>query len=293
MATWNTDNPAVGNQITADIADIEENLQELHDVITAITNGTLGTTTATDFQVDAVSTPAIWLDRARFEWKDADEIYIHAGAYHHVGTVSQVVYWNTKLTSDIGSPDASDWYYLYLDDSAIVTADTNLLTTTELLWSNTEPAWSDAKHGWYNGEDKCIFAVYSDASNNISEFWHDGGDQVLFFNTNDPFSEAPTDTYADVTLLVPKFSTKASISCTIIVSTGASDGSTYVYLRPKGSTVDILPYGVTTYHDPHRHVFMTPMFTDTSQRIQIKQAITNVYVEVNISVRGWYYPTGM
>ena len=41
MATWNADKPAFGNQVANDIPDIEENFQELHDVITAITNGTL------------------------------------------------------------------------------------------------------------------------------------------------------------------------------------------------------------------------------------------------------------
>ena len=55
MATWNTDKPAVGNQITADIADIEENLQELHDVIAAITSGTLGTTEPAAFTVDSLA----------------------------------------------------------------------------------------------------------------------------------------------------------------------------------------------------------------------------------------------
>jgi len=53
MATWNADKPALANAISADVPDCEENLQELHDVITAITNGTLGTTTAADFRVDA------------------------------------------------------------------------------------------------------------------------------------------------------------------------------------------------------------------------------------------------
>jgi len=55
MATWNTDKPAVGNTIAADIPDIEENLQELHDVIHAITDGTLGTTTAANFKVDVLA----------------------------------------------------------------------------------------------------------------------------------------------------------------------------------------------------------------------------------------------
>lgn len=55
MATWNTDKPAVGNSILADIADIEENLQELHDVIEAITSGTLGTTEPASFEVDTLA----------------------------------------------------------------------------------------------------------------------------------------------------------------------------------------------------------------------------------------------
>jgi len=55
MATWNTDNPKLTNQISADIPDIEENFQELHDVIEQITNGTLGTTAPASFAVDKIS----------------------------------------------------------------------------------------------------------------------------------------------------------------------------------------------------------------------------------------------
>ena len=55
MATWNASKPALTNTIAADIPDIEENFLELHDVITAITNGTLGTTTAANFRVDAIT----------------------------------------------------------------------------------------------------------------------------------------------------------------------------------------------------------------------------------------------
>ena len=51
MATWNTDKPAVANQVTDDVADIEENFQELHDVVEQLTNGTLGTTEPANFKV--------------------------------------------------------------------------------------------------------------------------------------------------------------------------------------------------------------------------------------------------
>lgn len=59
MATWNTDNPKTTNQILEDVADIEENLQELHDVIQAITTGTLGTTEPAAFTVDVVVAASI------------------------------------------------------------------------------------------------------------------------------------------------------------------------------------------------------------------------------------------
>jgi len=286
MATWNTDNPAVGNQITADIADIEENLQELHDVITAITNGTLGTTTAADFQVDAVSTPAIWLDRARFEWKDADEIYIHAGAYHHVGTVSQVVYWNSKLTSDIGSPDVSDWYYLYIDDSAVVTADTNLLTTTELLWSNTAPTWSDAKHGWYSGEDKCIFAVLTDASSNIIEFYHDGGDLVQY-NAPQTITETDPTTFATLSIVqMPVFSKKVQLTVRLEYVAGSGQA----YIRTTGSS-ELNSRIVGAIAEASTYSYNTlDIITDTSQRIDLD---TSNAMTVTLHVLGWYFSTGI
>ena len=61
MANWNADKPALANQVSADIPDIEENLQELHDVIEAITNGTLGTTTASDFKTKTLVPQNIWI----------------------------------------------------------------------------------------------------------------------------------------------------------------------------------------------------------------------------------------
>jgi len=51
MATWNTDKPALANQVSDDVPDIEENFQELHDVIEQLCNGTLGTTEPANFDI--------------------------------------------------------------------------------------------------------------------------------------------------------------------------------------------------------------------------------------------------
>ncbi len=56
MATWNVDKPALANQISNDVPDIEENLQELHDLLEHLTTGTLGTTTVTDFNLEFLAT---------------------------------------------------------------------------------------------------------------------------------------------------------------------------------------------------------------------------------------------
>jgi len=291
MATWNADKPAVGNQISADIPDIEENFQELHDVVQAITNGTLGTTTAADFKVDVLTSPAMWAEqRSQFVYKDADEIYINAGAYHHVGTVSQVVYWSSQLTIDIGSPDASDWYYLYIDDSAVVSNGTNLLTASEFLFSNTEPAWSDAKHGWYNGSDRCIFAVLTDGSSNIKEFFHDGGNLVKFaddITTNS--SGNITTSFADANALsIPKFSTRGLVhfAWTYV------DASSTVLWRTNGQTGSTGTRCVSAVAGSTFNFNTCDVITDSNQIIEVKESATSNNL-IDIWTTGWYFPAGM
>jgi len=289
MATWNSDKPAVGNQISEDIPDIEENFQELHDVITAITNGTLGTTEPANFQVDVLGTPAIWGEqRSQFVYKDTDEIYINPGCYHHVGTVSQYVYWNSQLTLDIGSPDASDWYYVYIDDSAVVSAGTNLLTASEFIFSNTEPSWSNAKHGWYNGDDRCIFAVYSNASSNIFEFFHDGGNCVLYPDFVADLSATDVDTaWTDVTLTIPKFSTNAEIT----IITSYVDGATTSYWRTNGQsgTTGLACGYIASAGESYNTLRVN---TDTSQKIEVRNSASNGNT-IAVYTSGFYLPTGI
>lgn len=64
MPTWNADKPALADQVSANIPHIKENLEELHDVVEAITNGTLGTTAAASFKVDALAADSIGLTAA-------------------------------------------------------------------------------------------------------------------------------------------------------------------------------------------------------------------------------------
>jgi hypothetical protein len=55
MATWNTNVPTITNTVSADISDIRENLNEIKSILEGITNGTVGTTEPTAFEVDQIS----------------------------------------------------------------------------------------------------------------------------------------------------------------------------------------------------------------------------------------------
>lgn len=87
-------------------------------------------------------------------------------------------YW--EITSDIthtmSTLDTSDFYYIYIDDSA---ASYPALDSSSIIHSNTEPAWSDAKQGYYNGDDRCIGVVWTEAANTIMKFGTScNGDEV-------------------------------------------------------------------------------------------------------------------
>ena len=224
--------------------------------------------------------------RAQFVWKDADEIYLNAGAYYHNGTTDQIVYWDSQLTYQFQNLAASDWSYLYIDDSAVVSAGTNLLTATELIDSTTEPAWSDAKHGWYNGEDKVIHAVRTDGSSNILEFHHDGGDCVIFDEDIDIVANVDIDdVFTDATLIIPKFSTKAIIYAKLNYVDGSS---TLSWKVNGGSTTKGVPIAAVEA-DSHLDSSVAQVFTDSSQIIEIKNSDSNGNT-VYLTTVGWYFP---
>ena len=228
--------------------------------------------------------------RAKFEWKDADEIYINPGAYFHAGTKNQIVYWNSQLILNIGTPTGPDWYYVYLDDSAIVTAGINLLTATEFIFSTTEPTWSGTKHGWYNGNDRCVFAIYvAVTTNNIEEFYHDGGDLVVANPFDDYANAVPGNSTSrdSVVLTIPSFCIKAYI----IVRTEYISAEDYSYISPKTTTLQVQAGVGWVNVDSTRSFTISTVFTDASQTVDIWTSAGNA--EMFVRTSGWYFPSGM
>ena len=249
---------------------------------------TLNSTTATigTLNVTTVNSPIVLpVHRSKFIYKDADEIYIDPGCYYHLGTSEQNIYWNSQLTFQFQNLANSDWSYLYLDDSAIVTLGAALITATELIDSTTEPTYSNTKHGWYNGEDKCIFAVLTDGSSNILEFFHMGGNFVLLADDIQNYTGKPSGTWTDVTLSGPKFSQDIDIT----IWTEDSDVEAIIQWRTNGQSggyghnIVAAPSG--GYAAATAHVI-----TDSSNRIEVRLSTSSSNLDVFVYTNGWYFP---
>ncbi len=228
--------------------------------------------------------------RPKFSWKDADEIYIEPFVNYHKGTSEQLLYCDLKLTYQFQNLAASDISYLYLDDSAIVSAGSALISNSELIDSLSVPIWSVSKHGWYSGEDKCIGGFKTDGSSQLTLFVHDGGDYFGYQDHVSDRAEADLDTtWTTVTLSIPKFATKAI--CTFI-SYAVIDAETLLYYRTYGDggagvLVNTSP-GIAEGHSYNSE----PVFTDGSQRINVKNSLSNVN-QVQVLTKGYYFPAGM
>lgn len=242
-------------------------------------------------------------DRAQFKHSSDTDILVEPCYYHHDGTSEQILINDAELTFVIGpggsnaNSDAvgtSQWQYIYIDDSAVVTAGDNVLTETELLNDTTAPTYTAAKHGWYNGSDRCIFAVYIDGSGDILEFWHDG-DMVLFADRVTSRAKADLDdTWTDVALDIPGFCTRAQV--TFIsgdVASGAGDSTMKWRTNGQSGTTGHKIFNPEYFADDFPwHYNTLSVITDTSQIIEVICARAG-NDELGVFTDGWYLPIGM
>lgn len=240
-----------------------------------------------------------YLRRPWFTYSSTSVIVFSSARYHHDGTTEQIVKCDSGITYTFGSggsnADSDDldsgssrWQYLYLDDSAIVTAGTNVLTASEFVNSETAPIYSAAKLGFYNGNDRCIFAVRLGASDNILEFFHEGefvqyGDRITSRTTSDLDT-----TWEDVTLILPSFSRMGQ--ATFILNASLSSSSARAYWRTNGQTSTnghVLSYASSSTIPATDHTQI--VVTDTSQVIEVKYSSTGFH-QMGVVTDGWFFP---
>lgn len=243
--------------------------------------------------------------RSRLIYKDADEIYLNPGAYHHAGTTDQMVYWASQLTfqfgsggSNVGSEDldagVQEIQYLYIDDSVLVADGTNVITAARLLNSNEAPAWDAAQYGWYPSSsgtyvqtsDRCIGAVLINASNQVVEFFHEG-DLVHLADEISLYSATPTGaTWTDVTCVSPVFSTKAMVGMHI-----ANSNVRTFHWRVNGQSGSTGHQVLETASGATHDSCSTIVHTDGSQIFEIYANDSGVVTEV--WQNGWFLPIGI
>lgn len=245
----------------------------------------------------AVAPSLGYLVRAKFLWKDVDEIYIDPGIYHHSGTTTQFVSWGSQITFQLGSGGSNasstdlgnnEFHYIYIDDSAVVTLGSGTLTASEFLNSTTAPTWNATKYGWYNGSDRCIFAIRTDGSAQILEFFHCSNHCYYADRIADRVGADLDTTWIDVTLTIPGFTQLG-----IVVFTGEYiDGATDAYWRTNGQTGTSghLMYEVSINNRSPRNT--VTVHTDSTQIIEVKHGTSNGN-KCTVDTDGWLFPTGM
>jgi hypothetical protein len=223
-----------------------------------------------------------YLQRASFSVVDANTIAIGPGVYHHSGTTDQFVYWNSVLTKDV-TVSGDGWYYLYIDDSAIVSAGNTLLTASEFILNSTAPTWSNTKHGWYNGSDRCIMAFYV-ASGSLNTISHDGGNYVGYKSgiVSRPAADINADSTA--TLDIPGFSTRAE--CLFALT---ANGAYELLAGPALDMKDTILYGIEATIVTER----AQIFTSSTQGITITMSNYTGTNTLQVKTMGWYFPVGM
>lgn len=227
--------------------------------------------------------------RAPFTWSSVTAILIGGARYLHLGTTDQIVYWSEELTLNFTGLGNSDWYYIYLDDSAIVAADTNELTADEIIYSTTEPAWSDEKLGWYNGSDRCIFAVLTNGSGEILAFYHDG-DSVLYdlYIADLDQVDISSIAWTTVTITIPSFCRKAEVTFRYDNSNGTIE---IMQWRTKGSaSVGHRAIGVSTTDDVVHNTCTIIVNSDLQIEVMDSDVTNN---KAYCFTDGWFFPIGM
>lgn len=222
-----------------------------------------------------------YAQRPKFSCTDDDTISIGPGVYHHSGTTNQLVYWDSTLSKDV-TVSGPQFYYLYIDDSAIVTLGSNELTADELVMSTTGPSWSDPKHGWYNGLDRCIMAFYVAASDNLLTILHDGGNYVHYGDTITDRNIASSITDAEtISIHVPSFCTKANLHFggtfpSALYAGPSSDGAHTLWRGAGAATSNVT----------------TEIYLNASQQLYVWMGSYSGAL-LHIDTNGWYFPVGM
>jgi hypothetical protein len=244
-----------------------------------------------------------YLKRAKFAFASITSITVNPGVYEHNGTTRQCCYWNSALTFVLGAAGSnaassalgtSCWQYIYIDDSAVVTAGTNLLTQVELLNSTTAPTYSVTKQGLYNGLDRCIFFVYINAAGEVSEFYHDGSNYFSIIGITVQTGTTLTTSFANSSALTYPSSVCSRVQGMVHMQTTiASAFTSEIYYRSGWSSSTAGTYlGIINDNTAIASIIMS-LTPDGSGYVQFKASTAASGVLVTLVEQGYYLREGL
>ncbi len=103
-------------------------------------------------------------------YKSSTQITVTTGSGRCNGTEWSIT---SEIDVTLSSFTGEDFIYIYIDDSA------SSYPTPTIIGATTEPSWSDTLHGFYNGDDRCIGAVWMDSANNVVEFQNNSNNEYI------------------------------------------------------------------------------------------------------------------
>lgn len=238
--------------------------------------------------------------RPIFTWVSTTAITVSHLLRHHSGTIEQMLFSEAAISFTFGSAGsnansddltASDWHYLYIDDSAL---SGRQVTAARLINLTAEPVWSAAKGGWESptdANDICIGAFRTNASSELIDFHHEGG---RFVQYDAPLATdigglgtGPQDVdtaYLIVTGVLPKFCTQGRFWHAML---GLGADAIYTTARVYGSA------GTGMIVNSRGGRYSTyDMYVDSSQRYEVKHSEAGDTTS-EIETIGYYFPTGM
>jgi hypothetical protein len=242
-----------------------------------------------------------YLRRAKFTWKDADEIYINSGMYHYSGVSEQIMIIESQLTFQFGSAGsnadstdlcANDIFYLAIDASVVESGTTTVLSAAMLSATTGTPAYSQDKLGYYIGNDRVIAGFLTNTSSGVSEFFHDGGDFFGYAGQIEDLAATDIDTtWTDVTLTGPSFAQK--FNCSFVVYS-AVENLKSAYWRTNGqvATTGHTYYQWSAANGHYQSPAFSVVTTDSSQKIEIKHSASDSSTSA-VYTHGYYFPSGM
>lgn len=288
---WNANIPTLAGQISTEYPQIEQNFGYFQQILLMLVGWHDSTLT---------NIPPPNIDRrSLFTYTDTDTVSIGPGVYFHDGTTRQCVFWDADIAFNFGSGGsnalsddltASAWHYVYLDDSAIVTQGSPELDADCFLNDTTAPTWSDAKHGWYNGSDRCIFAVITNGSSQILEFFHQMDFVYFADHVTVESGSAVGTSFADITALtMPSFSRESSLCFNFTYV----DNNVGIMWRTNGQSGSTGHIAVPALDGAiARGASGVKVLTDSSHLIEIKETGSSSNTVV-ITQDGWFFPRGM